>query len=443
MTLPTCGSICCSPCCATPDPPAARTGNEASTRRELRRRPLPPETLELPADRIGPSFRLGSALVPMQSLSILFVVGARPNFPKVAPILAALGDLPGVVPRLCHTGQHYDPELSGLFFEDLGIDVPTARLGVGSGSHAEMTAAILTRFDAHLRDVRPDAVVVVGDVNSTLACALAAAKLRIPLAHVEAGLRSGDKSMPEEINRIATDAISDRLYTHCSEAGANLRGEGVAGKVVFVGNVMIDTLLHHRSRSRRPAIAGEPRSYGLVTLHRPALVDHEDRFGPMLEALAEFSERLPLLYPVHPRSADRLRRYGLVDPTPLGSGPAYRGSRLRLCSALRYPEFLGAMDAARLVITDSGGVQEETTVLGVPCLTVRTSTERAVTIREGTNRLVGRTPEDVLAAAVAVLDEPFPTGHRVPRLWDGRAAQRIAADLVRWLRPPLELVAAG
>jgi len=380
------------------------------------------------------------------SLRILFVVGARPNFPKVAPILAALREHENVVGLLCHTGQHYDPELSGMFFEDLGITAPVKLLGVGSGTHAQQTAAVMVKFEEHLHEVKPDAVVVVGDVNSTMACTIVASKLHIRVAHVEAGLRSGDRSMPEEINRLVTDAIADRLYTHCREADNHLSHEGIAPhKVVFAGNVMIDSLLRLRPQASPPAQLASldlpAQGYGLVTLHRPALVDSSDRFGPMLDALVELSSELPLLYPVHPRSFNRLKGFGFLEAgAELADLPTFRGSNLRLCPSLRYLQFLWLMDRARLVVTDSGGVQEETTVLRVPCITVRDNTERAVTIRDGTNQLVGVNPTAMLTAAREVLRSPGPSFDRVPELWDGRAGPRIAADLVRWLRPSLSLV---
>ena len=378
------------------------------------------------------------------ALTIAFVAGARPNFPKIAPMLAALKNFPEVRSLLVHTGQHYDPELSGMFFEDLGIDAPDWLLGVGSGTHAEQTARVMIEFERRCVQERPDAIVVVGDVNSTVACALVATKLHIPVVHVEAGLRSGDRSMPEEINRLVVDSISDLLYTHCQEADDNLAREGVpAEKVHLVGNVMIDTLLRMRGRAERPVgIASEliqPRGFGLVTLHRPALVDDAELLAPMLEALLDVAERLPLLYPVHPRTLARMRDFGLLTEVPDDAGTTrLRGSRLLLCKPLRYLQFLWLMDNSRLVITDSGGIQEETTILGVPCITVRENTERAVTIAEGTNRLVGLEPERVLEAAKETLGAPMPDHGRVPGLWDGQAGVRIAKHLVAWLKARTE-----
>ena len=373
-------------------------------------------------------------------LVVAFVAGARPNFPKIAPILAALKGRSGVRCLLVHTGQHYDPELSSMFFEDLGIDEPDWLLGVGSGSHAEQTAKVMIEFERRCLEDRPDAIVVVGDVNSTVACTLVGAKLHIPVAHVEAGLRSGDRTMPEEINRLVTDTLADLLYTHCQEADDNLAREGVAPeKIQMVGNVMIDTLLRLRERAERPTeLAPElsqPGGFGLVTLHRPALVDDPERLAPMLDALVEIAARLPLLYPVHPRTLARMRGFGLLEDEPDEAGTIrLRGSRLLLCKPLRYLRFLWLMDHSRLVITDSGGIQEETTVLGVPCITVRENTERAVTITEGTNRLVGLAPERVLEAARETLASPMPDHGRVPEMWDGQAGIRIGRHLVAWLR---------
>lgn len=373
-------------------------------------------------------------------LTIAFVAGARPNFPKIAPILAALKGRTDIRSLLVHTGQHYDPELSSMFFEDLGIDSPDWMLGVGSGSHAVQTAAVMVDFERRCLECRPDLIVVVGDVNSTLACALVGAKLPVPVAHVEAGLRSGDRTMPEEINRLVTDAISDVLYTHCQEADENLAREGVPPeRIARAGNVMIDTLLRLRDRAQRPAdIPGDfiqPCGYGLVTLHRPALVDDPGRFGPMLDALAAISARLPLVYPIHPRARARMRSLGLLPDSDDGQGVSqFRGSHLLLCRPQRYLQFLWLLDHSRLVITDSGGVQEESTVVGVPCLTVRENTERAVTIREGTNRLVGLDPRRLESAVAETLASPMPDHGRIPELWDGEAGRRVADHLVEWLK---------
>jgi UDP-N-acetylglucosamine 2-epimerase (non-hydrolysing) len=374
-------------------------------------------------------------------LTLAFVAGARPNFPKIAPILWALQRYQGEVRALLvHTGQHYDPALSGMFFEDLGISEPDWKLGVGSGTHAVQTARVMIEFERRCLETPPDAIVVVGDVNSTVACALVGAKLQIPVIHVEAGLRSGDRSMPEEINRIVTDSIADLLYTHCAEADRNLAAEGIhPSRVTMVGNVMIDSLLRLRPRAVRPGLPEaylKERGFGLVTLHRPALVDHKERLLPMLAALSEISADLPLIYPVHPRTLARLRDFGVIPAE--GSGEVVlRGSQILLCEPIRYLQFLWLMDHARLVITDSGGIQEETTVLGVPCLTVRANTERAVTIEHGTNRLVGLDPDAVRRAVAEVLGSPLRPPETVPEGWDGRAGERLAEHLVGWLRARL------
>jgi UDP-N-acetylglucosamine 2-epimerase (non-hydrolysing) len=357
-------------------------------------------------------------------LKVLLVAGARPNFMKVAPLVHALREA-GADASICHTGQHYDENMSRSFFDDLGIPRPDVNLEVGSGTHAAQTATVMQRFEPVVTALAPDVVVVVGDVNSTLACALVAAKLGIPVAHVEAGLRSHDRAMPEEINRVATDSISNLLY--CSEMSGvtNLRAEGVAeARIHLVGNVMIDTLLAHRERARatgareRLAPAGD---YGVVTLHRPRNVDAADAAEGLTLALERIAERVPLVFPAHPRTRDALQRHGLL-------GRLTNHPRVRLLDPLRYLEFLALLTDARLVLTDSGGVQEETTVLGVPCLTLRPNTERPATVEQGTNRVVGTDPEKVVAAAEETLARP-PEG-RVPDLWDGRAAERIAAHLL-------------
>jgi UDP-N-acetylglucosamine 2-epimerase (non-hydrolysing) len=362
---------------------------------------------------------------------VVCAVGARPNFVKIAPILRAFAraavDQPNLVVRLVHTGQHYDAALSDVFFADLEIPPPDLNLGVGSGTHAEQTARVLTGFEATLRAERPDLVIVVGDVNSTLACALAAAKLLVPVAHVEAGLRSGDQTMPEEINRILTDALSELCFTTCVEANANLGREGIrAERIHFVGNVMIDSLLRSRPRARRPAVmdalALVPRRYGVLTLHRPANVDRREDTLAVLSAIEPVAKRMPVILPIHPRSRQ------MFEAHALGGRLAATG-RLHLVEPLGYLEFIHLMDHAALVLTDSGGVQEETTVLGVPCLTLRGNTERAITVEEGTNRLVGFDRLAIEAAVEEILAGQWPTG-RVPALWDGRAAERIAATVL-------------
>ena len=377
-------------------------------------------------------------------MRVLHVVGTRPNFVKTAPVIAALetrtagrerGDV-RFAQVLVHTGQHYDPGLSDVFFRQLGLPEPDYHLGVGSGSHAVQTAHVLERLEPVLLQERPDLVIVVGDVNSTLAAALCATKLGIPVAHVEAGLRSGDRSMPEELNRLLTDQLVDLLFTTELSAGENLAREGIdAAKVHFVGNTMIDTLERLLPKARGGEVLERlhlgARGYGLVTLHRPSNVDDAAQLEALVGALRRISEHVPLVWPVHPRTRARLG-----DMQHVGGQQAARGSakpRLLLTEPLGYVDFLQLMDGARMVLTDSGGIQEETTVLGVPCLTVRTTTERPVTVTEGTNRLVD--PRDgaaILGAVGEVLAAPMPaTGHR-PEFWDGHAAERIAAALETW-----------
>jgi UDP-N-acetylglucosamine 2-epimerase (non-hydrolysing) len=350
-------------------------------------------------------------------LRAVVVVAARPNFMKIKPIVAALA-ADGAVPTLVHTGQHYDEAMSGVFLTELGIGRPDHHLGAGSGSHATQTAAVMTAFEPLLEELAPDVVVVVGDVNSTLACALVAAKAGVPAAHVEAGLRSGDRSMPEEINRIVTDRLCEHLFAPSADAVDNLLREGAdPGAVQLVGNVMVDTLLASLDTAlARPTLADlgvRPGGYGLVTLHRPANVDDPVVLDGLLAALGAVARECPVLFPVHPRTAARLggRLPAGVRPLP----PA------------GYLDFLALQAGARLVLTDSGGVQEETTVLGVPCLTLRDNTERPITVTEGTNRVVGRSPDTIVAAAQEVLRNPPPP--RRPALWDGQAGRRIADAL--------------
>jgi len=359
-------------------------------------------------------------------MRVLNVVGARPNLMKIAPLVEEMRRYPDIRQRLLHTGQHYDEAMSQVFFDELGIPRPDIYLGVGSGSHAEQTARVMVGFEQVLLEERPDVVVVVGDVNSTLACALVTAKMGVPLAHVEAGLRSFDRRMPEEINRIVTDALADFLFTTSREADENLRREGIpAEKVFFVGNVMIDTLLKHRERARTlgtPARFGlQAGRYALLTLHRPSNVDDPAVFSGILDALVEIQRELPLLFPIHPRTAGRLRDFGLEKR--LAAAP-----NLRLVEPLGYLEFLDLMIHARVVLTDSGGIQEETTILGIPCLTLRENTERPVTITEGTNTLVGSDPVRIVDGVRRILAGESKAG-RIPELWDGRAAGRIVALL--------------
>ena len=365
---------------------------------------------------------------------VLNVVGARPNFVKIAPLMAACRHTGAVEPMLVHTGQHHGEAMSDSFFRDLGIPEPDIRLPTPEGprSHAVRTAEVMVGFERVVLDHRPDAVLVVGDVDSTLACGLVAAKLCIPLAHVEAGLRSGDRSMPEEINRVVTDAVSDLLF--CTEQAAveNLAREGIdAGRIFLVGNVMVDTLLDHRERAGASRVLEtlglEPRAYAVLTLHRPSNVDDRPVLAGILDALERIQAELPVVTPLHPRLRTALARSGL--DRRLASM-----DRLMPIGPLGYIDFLKLMDDARIVLTDSGGIQEETTILGVPCLTLRENTERPVTIEAGTNRLVGTAPEPIVAAFHEAVSGPRPS--RTPPLWDGRSADRIAAVLAGKLRRP-------
>lgn len=363
----------------------------------------------------------------MQRLKVLNVVGARPNFMKVAPIHEAMEHCPDMEPHLLHTGQHYDHAMSALFFDILGLPEPHYYLGVGSGGHGEQTGRIMIEFEAVLKGLMPDLVLVVGDVNSTIACAMVAVKLGCKVAHVEAGLRSFDRTMPEEINRVLTDQISDYLFITEISAHDNLRREGIPEeKIYFVGNVMIDSLLRHRTRAAERRILTDlglvPGGYVLVTLHRPSNVDNPKILSTLLEVLCAISERIPVIFPVHPRTRQKLASTGL--DAKLADHAA-----VRLIDALNYLDFLKCMENARVVITDSGGIQEETTVLGVPCLTARENTERPVTVTEGTNVVVGRDPGRLLEETLKVLQGEGKQG-RYPKLWDGHAAKRIV-DILR------------
>jgi len=357
-------------------------------------------------------------------IQVLAVAGARPNFMKIAPLLRELHLRERFAARLIHTGQHYDDAMSADFFRDLGIPEPDANLGVGSGSHGEQTALVLREVERELMDRRPDVVVVVGDVNSTLAATLAAVKLHIPVAHVEAGLRSGDRSMPEEINRLMTDTVCDWLFTTEPAAEQNLRNEGVAAdRIHFVGNVMIDTLLANAERARDLAVPARlglpPRGYAAVTLHRPSNVDDPERLRELIAILEQLHRRLPVVFPVHPRTATAIAQLALEEP------PAFR-----TLEPMGYLEFLGLVADARLVLTDSGGLQEETTALGIPCLTLRDSTERPITVEQGTNTIVGLDP-DLLQREIDQLLAGHSKAGRIPERWDGRAAERIVDVLER------------
>ena len=358
------------------------------------------------------------ARLPSLPMHALCVAAARPNFMKVKPVLDAL-EARGTVTTLVHAGQHYDPEVNDVFFTDLGLRPPDHHLGSGSGSQAAQTARVMTAFEPLLDRLAPDVVVVVGDVTATLAVALVTAKSPARLAHVEAGLRSGNRSMPEEVNRLVVDRLSDELFAPSPDAVVHLSAEGVpADTVHLVGNVMVDTLLANLERAQaRPVLddLGLSRGgYGLVTLHRPANVDDPLVLDRLLDALGRVAERCPLLFPVHPRTRAALGERRLPD-------------RVRPLPPLGYLDFLALEAGARLVLTDSGGLQEETTVLGVPCLTLREETERPVTVTEGTNQVVGRTPDHIVSAAMRALEQPVRPCR--PPGWDGRAAERIAAVL--------------
>ena len=369
---------------------------------------------------------------------VICVVGARPNFMKMAPILRAMAaHVPPIPVLLVHTGQHYDKDMSDKLFEDLRLPKPDVNLEVGSATHAVQTAEVMRRFEPLVDAHDPSCVVVVGDVNSTLACALVAVKKNVPVAHVEAGLRSYDRAMPEEINRILTDQIADRLYTTERSAEGNLRLEGIpADRVCFVGNVMIDSLVSSRPQARsasatlqacqaNPAILGHARGYGVVTLHRPSNVDQPETLRSLLVVLGEVARKLPLIFALHPRTRANIDRFdltGLINP-----------ATMVLLPPQGYLEMLGLMSGATLVLTDSGGLQEETTALGVPCLTLRENTERPITVEQGTNILVGRNSHAIVSSVDDVLAGKGKRG-RVPELWDGHAAERIAADLWTWLQ---------
>jgi UDP-N-acetylglucosamine 2-epimerase (non-hydrolysing) len=358
-------------------------------------------------------------------LKVINVVGARPNFMKVAPIVEAMKRREReFAPLVIHTGQHYDAAMSDAFFRDLELPEPDVYLGVGSASHAAQTAAVMERFEPVVLQEKPDWVLVVGDVNSTLACALVCAKLGVRVAHVEAGLRSRDRTMPEEINRLLTDQIAELLFTPSADADENLRAEGIPNeRIRLVGNIMIDSLYKHLERAGQSRIKEQlgltDKDYAVLTLHRPANVDDPIVFGRILGALEEISERLPIVFPVHPRTRKTITEPGVDARVGKIAG-------LRLIEPLGYLDFLSLYSGARLVFTDSGGIQEETSVLGIPCLTLRENTERPITVTLGTNRIVGSDPEKIVAAAFAALDLPLKPAAAIP-LWDGHTAERILA----------------
>ncbi|MDR3453994.1 MAG: UDP-N-acetylglucosamine 2-epimerase (non-hydrolyzing) [Rhodoferax sp.] len=368
---------------------------------------------------------------------VICVVGARPNFMKMAPILRAMAaHVPPIPVLLVHTGQHYDKDMSDRLFEDLRLPQPDINLEVGSGTHAVQTAEVMRRFEPVMDMHKPSCVAVVGDVNSTLACALVAAKKNVPVVHIEAGLRSYDRTMPEEVNRILTDQISARLYTTERTAEGNLAREGIPSeRVCFAGNVMIDSVVFGRANARSatetlrachidPLVLNHPGGYGVVTLHRPSNVDNPGTLRALLGVLGEVAASLPLVLALHPRTRSNIDRFelaGLIDP-----------ACMVLLPPQGYLEMLGLMAGATVVLTDSGGLQEETTALGVPCLTLRENTERPITIEQGTNLLVGRDRAAILDSVQEILAGRGKRG-RLPEFWDGHAAERIAADLYRWL----------
>jgi len=368
-------------------------------------------------------------------VKILTVAGARPNFVKIAPLMHEMRKHPSILPMLVHTGQHYDRAMSDQFFADLEIAPPDVNLGAGSGSHAEQTAQVMQRIEPVLAKLDPDLVLVVGDVNSTLAATLVAAKLQIPVAHVEAGLRSFDRSMPEEINRIVTDALSDLLFVTEESGRQNLMREGInPWKIHFVGNVMIDALEATRPRWERSGIfellgIEHGRRYAVLTLHRPSNVDDGSTLAGVLAALQKAARRLPILLPVHPRVRQKLSQAGGIVWRDAESREKLPDGGIVCVDPTSYLDFVALMSRATLVMTDSGGVQEESTMLGIPCLTLRTTTERPVTVTQGTNRVIGTSParivEEVHAALSRSLDRPEP-----PPLWDGKASERIVRILL-------------
>jgi UDP-N-acetylglucosamine 2-epimerase (non-hydrolysing) len=363
-------------------------------------------------------------------LKIINVAGARPNFMKIAPLVEAMNrrsaDFRSI---LVHTGQHYDATMSGAFFHDLEMPEPDVDLGVGSASHAVQTAEVIRAFEPYAISERPDWVVVVGDVNSTVACALVCAKLNVKVAHVEAGLRSRDRSMPEEINRILTDQIAELLLTPSRDASANLLAEGIPPeRIRFVGNIMIDSLLKHLplagTSKIRETLGLAAKDYAVLTLHRPSNVDELQTLGGILAALDEIGNRLPVVFPVHPRTLKMVAELGLEKRVINARG-------LRLTDPLGYLDFLQLVSGARLVLTDSGGIQEETTMLGVPCITLRENTERPITVEQGTNTIAGNDPGRIIAAANRALDNPpNKSALHTPELWDGHTADRILDALI-------------
>lgn len=363
-------------------------------------------------------------------MKILNVAGARPNFMKIAPLMKEMKKHPDIHPVLVHTGQHYDEKMSKLFFEDLNIPKPDIDLEIGSASHSVQTAKIMMAFEEKLQQVQPDLVLVVGDVNSTIGCALPAVKLHIPVAHVEAGLRSFDRKMPEEINRVLTDAISDYLFVTEPSGEENLIREGVPKeKIFFVGNVMIDTLLANKTRADQSSILKTleltPQGYAVLTLHRPSNVDVRETFIKILDALEELQTRLPIIFPAHPRTTKRIDEFGLTARVK-----SLRN--IRFIEPQGYLDFLKLVAESKLVLTDSGGIQEETTILKVPCVTLRENTERPITFQQGTNVIVGTNTQRIIEESLSIVSGKAVTS-QMPELWDGKAAERIVSILVEQL----------
>ncbi|MDB5103947.1 MAG: UDP-N-acetylglucosamine 2-epimerase [Fibrobacteres bacterium] len=361
---------------------------------------------------------------------VILVCGARPNFMKIAPVLAAIRASGRIQPYLVHTGQHYDEKMSQSFFDVLRIPRPDVDLGVGSGSHAEQTARIMVEFEKVCIREKPEMVLVVGDVNSTLACAIVAKKLWVPVAHVEAGLRSGDMRMPEEINRIVTDSISDLFFTTEPEGNENLLRFGAPkDRVHYVGNVMIDSLLQNREAAEKIPVLEEMKvesgKYCLLTMHRPSNVDDPKVLGPLLDAFAKIQERLKIVFPAHPRTMSMIEKFGFSEKIA-------KMPNVVFCPPLDYHRTLKLNAHSRFVMTDSGGLQEETTALGIPCLTIRENTERPVTVTTGTNEVVGTSPEKLLAAVEVILAGKWKKGG-IPEGWDGKASERIVAILEAFL----------
>jgi len=363
---------------------------------------------------------------------IFLITGARPNFMKIAPIWKEMKKYSDCFnPIIVHTGQHYDDKMSATFFKDLELPNPDIYLGVGSASHAVQTARIMVGFEKICLEKKPDLIIVVGDVNSTLACAIVASKLLSPLAHIEAGLRSFDRAMPEEINRIVTDSLSDFLFTTCEDANENLRKEGVSNeKIFFVGNTMVDTLLRFKDRYNPSSILSQmkirEKEYALLTLHRPSNVDDEINFISILDALKEIQTRIKVIFPIHPRTKKQIEDMNMKDRFA-------NMENIALTEPLGYLEFMSLLAHSKFVLTDSGGIQEETTVLGIPCLTLRKNTERPITVKEGTNIIVGTNKEKIIEESNKILNGNSKSG-RIPKFWDGKAAERIVKILIKSLK---------